>query len=174
MLVGATGGAIRAQSPVFPANPTLDGLITQRMADARIMGLAAAVIVNREVVWMKGYGFADSPRTRPFTPNTVMNVGSVAKTFIGVAMMRAVQEGRLSLDEDINRYLPFRVVNPYRPNDRITLRHLATHTSGITDRRKSMIAHTTTAGTRRRPWAAFLRTTSHAMGSTTHRQTSLM
>jgi CubicO group peptidase (beta-lactamase class C family) len=63
-----------------------------------------------------------------------MNVGSIAKTVTGVAMMRAVQEGKLSLDQDINTYLPFRVVNPHYPNERITLRHLATHTSGITDR----------------------------------------
>jgi CubicO group peptidase (beta-lactamase class C family) len=62
-----------------------------------------------------------------------MNVGSIAKPFTGVAMMRAVQEGKLSLDEDINQYLPFRVVNSHFPNERITLRHLATHTSGITD-----------------------------------------
>jgi hypothetical protein len=57
------------------------------MADAGIMGLGAAVIVDRQVVWMKGYGFADWQRTRPFTPNTIMNVGSIAKTFVGVAIM---------------------------------------------------------------------------------------
>ncbi|MDZ4863798.1 MAG: serine hydrolase domain-containing protein [Gemmatimonadota bacterium] len=104
------------------------------MADAGIMGLGAAVIINRQVVWMQGYGFADQPRTRPFTPHTIMNVGSIAKPFTGVAMMRAVHEGKLSLDEDINTYLPFRVVNPHHPGEKITLRHLATHTSGITDR----------------------------------------
>jgi CubicO group peptidase (beta-lactamase class C family) len=55
---------------------------------------------------------------------------------VGVAMMRAVHEGKLSLDEDINKYLPFRVVNPHHPDEKITLRHLATHSSGITDRRE--------------------------------------
>ncbi len=48
--------------------------------------------------------------------------------------MRAVQEGKLSLDTDINTYLPFKVVNPHHPNARITLWNLATHTSGIADR----------------------------------------
>ncbi len=134
VLSGAFSVALQAQSPEFPTNAALDSLITQQMAEAGIMGLGAAVIVNRQVVWMKGYGFADQPRTRPFTPHTIMNVGSIAKTVTGVAMMRAVQEGKLSLDADINTYLPFRVVNPYYPNERITLRHLATHTSGITDR----------------------------------------
>jgi CubicO group peptidase (beta-lactamase class C family) len=125
---------LRAQSLAPRSNPSLDSLITTHMADAFIMGVGAAVIVHRQVVWMKGYGFADAARTRPFTPNTIMNVGSIAKTFTGVAMMRAVQEGKLSLDADINTYLPFTVINPHRPNTPITLRHLATHTSGITDR----------------------------------------
>jgi len=126
--------AVPAQSPAFPVNVALDGLVAEKMAEAGFMGLAAAVIVDRQVVWMKGYGFADWQRTRPFTPNTIMNVGSIAKPFTGVAMMRAVQDGKLALDEDINTYLPFRVVNPHHPGEKITLRHLATHTSGITDR----------------------------------------
>lgn len=116
------------------ADSALDGVIAKSMADAGIMGVAAAVIVDRKVAWTKGYGFADYERTRPFTPQTVMPVASVSKTFTGVAMMRAVQEGLLSLDADINTYLPFRVVNPHQPNAPITLWHLATHTSGITDR----------------------------------------
>ncbi|HKI03677.1 MAG TPA: serine hydrolase domain-containing protein [Thermoanaerobaculia bacterium] len=133
-LSGVSVVAAQTQPPAFPTNAALDSLVTAQMADAGIVGLAAAVIVDRQVVWMKGYGFADWQHTRPFTPNTIMNAGSIAKPFVGVAMMRAVQEGKLSLDEDINKYLPFRVVNPHHPNERITLRHLATHTSGITDR----------------------------------------
>ena len=133
-LTVASLAALRPQTPTSPTNAVLDRLVTTQMAEAGIMGLGAAVIVNRQVVWMRGYGFADWRRTRPFTPRTIMNVGSVTKPFVGVAMMRAVHEGRLSLDEDINRDLPFRVVNPYHPDARITLRHLATHCSGITDR----------------------------------------
>jgi len=98
------------------------------------MGLGAAIIVDKKVVWMKGFGFADKERAVAFTPDTVMNIGSISKTFTGVAMLRAVQEGKLSLDEDINTYLPFKVINPHHPNEKITLRQLATHTSGITDR----------------------------------------
>ncbi|MEO6525741.1 MAG: serine hydrolase domain-containing protein [Gemmatimonadaceae bacterium] len=123
-----------SQAPPPRSNPSLDSLIAKYMTDAAIMGVGAAILVNRQVVWMKGYGFADVARTRPFTPSTIMNIGSIAKPFTGVAMMRAVQEGRLSLDADISSYLPFKVVNPHRPSARITLRQLATHTSGITDR----------------------------------------
>ena len=131
---GASAVAAQAPSPAVPVNAALDSVVTSKMADGGFMGLAAAVIVNRQVVWMKGYGFADWQRTRPFIPNTIMNIASITKPFTGVAMLRAVQAGKLSLDEDITAYLPFRVVNPHHPGEKITLRHLATHTSGITDR----------------------------------------
>ena len=50
---------------------------------------------------------------------------------VALAVMQLVEAGRLDLDADINTYLPFKVVNPHHPNERITLRHLATHTSGM-------------------------------------------
>lgn len=131
--VALAGTLGRAQSPA-PPTEALDALVATQMAEAGFMGLAAAVIVDRQVAWMKGYGFADSRKTRPFTPQTIMNIASISKPFTGVALMRAVQDGKLALDADINTYLPFRVVNPHYPAETITLRHLATHTSGIKDR----------------------------------------
>ena len=112
----------------------LDTLITERMNEAGMVGVGAAIIVDKKVVWTKGYGFSDKAQAIPFTPNTVMNIASISKTVTGVALMRAVEEGKLSLDADINTYLPFKVVNPHFPQGRITLRQLATHTSSITDR----------------------------------------
>lgn len=111
-----------------------DQSIEQRMSNSRIVGLAAAIIVNKKIVWQKGYGFADKERAVPFTADTVMNIGSISKTITGAALMRAVQDGKLSLDENVNRYLPFQVANPRFPDAPITLRQLATHTSSITDR----------------------------------------
>jgi CubicO group peptidase (beta-lactamase class C family) len=119
-----------------PASPpsALDLQIEQRMREGGLVGIGAAIIVDRRLVWTRGYGFANKQRAIPFTPDTVMNIASISKTFTGVALMRAVQEGKLSLDEDINLYLPFKVANPHVPDARITLRHIATHTSSITDR----------------------------------------
>lgn len=114
--------------------PGLDVWIAQQMEEGGIVGVGAAIVVDRKVVWMQGYGHADQRARTPFTPDTVMNIGSISKTVTGVALMRAVQEGRVSLDADINGYLPFKVVNPHHPDTPITLRHLATHTSGLSDR----------------------------------------
>lgn len=134
LLTGQIEAGEQPPPPAAGAAQTLDSFIAQRMEESGVVGLGAAIIVDKKVVWMKGYGFADKERAVPFTPDTVMNIGSISKTFTGVAMMRAVQEGKLSLDEDINAYLPFKVANPNHPKEKITLRHLATHTSGITDR----------------------------------------
>ncbi len=114
--------------------PPIDSLIQQKMHEAKLVGVGAALILNNQVVWEKGYGYADREKQIPFTPATIMNIASVSKTFLGFCLMKAVEQGVVSLDEDINTYLPFPVINPYFPNEKITLRHLATHTSGLTDR----------------------------------------
>jgi len=129
-----SGASWAEPAATAPSTASLDAVIAGQMAEAGIMGAGAAVIVDRQVVLLQGWGFTDWQRSKPFTATTIMNVGSIAKPFTGVAMMRAVGEGKLSLDEDIDLYLPFKVRNPHHPNERITLRHLATHTSGITDR----------------------------------------
>jgi CubicO group peptidase (beta-lactamase class C family) len=138
LVAGTLDSPAQAQKHRLPAGAMdarqLDETVDRYMREAGIAGLGAAILVDRQVVWMKGYGFADEAGRRPFTPDTVMNIGSISKTVTGVALMRAVQEGRLSLDADINTYLPFKVRNPKHPQARITLRQLATHTSGITDR----------------------------------------
>ena len=131
---GVTAAAEATQARRVDACASIDGLVQQKMADGGMVGVGAAIIVNRQIVCTRGYGFAKKENATPFTADTVMNIGSISKTFTGVALMRAVQDGKLSLDEDINAYLPFKVVNPHQPGEAITLRQLATHTSGITDR----------------------------------------
>lgn len=128
LLAGTTATAATTQSD------SLETSIRQHMAEAGIMGIGAAIIVDNRLAWSKGYGWADKARQRPFTPDTVMNIGSISKTVTGMAMMRAVQDGKLSLDADINAYLPFKIRNQFYPNASITLRQLATHTASLTDR----------------------------------------
>jgi len=122
-----------AQQPAKPADP-LDTLIRQRMQDVGLIGLAGVVLVDNQVIWSQGFGHRDATRTLPFTLDTPTKVASITKTFTGVSLMQLVAEGKLSLDADVNTYLPFSVRNPNFPDQPITLRMLATHTSSITDR----------------------------------------
>lgn len=122
-----------ASKTVENTTDSIDSFIEKKMNESGMVGLAAALIVNKKLVWTKGYGFADLENRIPFTPHTIMNIGSISKTITGASLMHAVEEKKLTLDEDINKYLPFKVINPHFPNERITLRNLATHTSGIVD-----------------------------------------
>ncbi|WP_082468483.1 serine hydrolase [Pedobacter sp. R20-19] len=113
---------------------SIDSVILKRMSDAQLVGLGAAIIIDKQLVWSNGYGYSNRENKIPFTTSTIMNIASVSKTITGACMMKAVEQGKLSLDEDINTYLPFKIHNPFFPKEKITLRNLATHTSGLNDR----------------------------------------
>jgi CubicO group peptidase (beta-lactamase class C family) len=104
------------------------------IADRRhLPGFSVAVVSKDQVLFQKGYGLADISKKTPYSPQSLQNIGSVSKTFIGIALMQLVEQGKIKLDEDINKHLPFKVVNPSYPRDVITVRHLANHTSTLTD-----------------------------------------
>ncbi|MEJ7626197.1 MAG: serine hydrolase domain-containing protein [Ferruginibacter sp.] len=113
---------------------SIDSFIENKMKGTGLVGVGASIIINNKVVWTKGFGYADKENKVPFTTNTIMNIGSISKTFTGFCLMKAMEEKKVSLEEDINTYLPFKVINPFFPNEKITLRNLATHTSGLADR----------------------------------------
>jgi len=68
-----------------------------------------------------------------YSPESIQPLASISKTFIGLSIMILVDQGKLSLDEEINDILPFKIINPYHIDTEITVRHLVTHTSTITD-----------------------------------------
>lgn len=130
LLIAAALSNVQAQQ----THPAIDTAVERLRKETGVVGIGVAILIDKQPVWSKGYGYADREKNTPFTPATVMNIASISKTFTGVCIMKAVETGLLSLDEDINSYLPFRITNPYFPNERITLRQLATHTSSLTDR----------------------------------------
>ncbi|MFD2968596.1 serine hydrolase domain-containing protein [Sphingobacterium bambusae] len=97
------------------------------------VGFAVGVVDTKAVLFSKGYGYADAKQKKPFTERTIQPIGSVSKTFIGLALLKAVELHYFKEETPINDIIPFSVVNPHRPNDTIRVRHLFTHTSGILD-----------------------------------------
>ncbi|HEX8330780.1 MAG TPA: serine hydrolase domain-containing protein [Hymenobacter sp.] len=96
-------------------------------------GFGVAIVNRKGTVYQHGFGFADVQAQKAYGVNTLQNIGSVSKTLVGLALLKAQELGLLTLDDPISKYLPFPVVNPAFPDVPITLRHLATHTSGIRD-----------------------------------------
>lgn len=117
-----------------PSAKVLDTMINNRMKSYGVVGFAAAILSEKGILWSNGYGYANRQQQIPYTINTIMNIGSISKSITGICIMRAVQDGKISLDEDINKYLPFPVGNPYFPKEKITMRQLVSHTSSIRDR----------------------------------------
>jgi CubicO group peptidase (beta-lactamase class C family) len=107
--------------------------INQSISDANIAGMAVAIVSSDSIIFTQGYGYSDIQTKEPFTPNTMINIASISKTFVGVALMHLVENGQVSLDEDVNTFIPFQILNPHLPESIITPRHLMSHSSGIKD-----------------------------------------
>ncbi len=92
-------------------------------------GAAIAVVQNGKIVFKKGYGSAQLEYTIPVTPSTVFHIASVSKQFTVFSILLLEAEGKLSFDDDIRKHIP--EVPDFGKT--ITLRHLASHTSGLRD-----------------------------------------
>jgi CubicO group peptidase (beta-lactamase class C family) len=92
-------------------------------------GCAVAVSQNGKQVVNRAYGLADLERNVPLTPDSVFDAASIRKQFVAAAVLLLVEEGRLSLSDDVRKLIP--ELPDY--GHRITLDHLLTHTSGIRD-----------------------------------------
>ena len=96
-------------------------------------GFAVSIVNDKGTLYQQGFGFADFKNKKKYTDSTIQNIASISKTFVGLALLKAQELGKLKLDDPINKYLPFKVVNPNFPKNEITIRHLANHTSSIID-----------------------------------------
>ncbi len=107
----------------------VDEFIKAAMQEQKIPGVSVAVVKNGEVILAKGYGYANVEHQAAVKPETVFQSGSVGKQFTATAVMILVEEGKIELDEKIGKYLG-EVPESWK---NITVRHLLTHTGGLTD-----------------------------------------
>lgn len=107
----------------------VDAFVRAEMARQKIPGVAVAIVKGGTPVKMQGYGVADVEHQVPVTADTVFQSASVGKQFTAAAIMRLVDQGKISLDAPLTTYFPdapaaWRAITP---------RHLLTHTSGLPD-----------------------------------------
>jgi len=107
----------------------VDDYVRSEMSKRRIPGLSLAVVKAGRVIKAKGYGLSDMELNVPATPDSVYQIGSMTKQFTAAGIMLLVEDGKVSLDETIDKYLPDLPVSWKG----VTVRHLLTHTSGIKD-----------------------------------------
>ncbi|RMA64321.1 serine hydrolase domain-containing protein [Ulvibacter antarcticus] len=117
-------------------NPAQDALTLKLDSISKqgpIIGFSVAVVNLDGVIYNEGFGYADIVNNKKYTPQTLQNIGSISKTLIGISLLKAQELGKLELDDAVNTFLPFKVINKKHPETPITLRQLATHTSSILD-----------------------------------------
>ncbi|MBT9147598.1 MAG: putative penicillin-binding protein PbpX [Syntrophomonadaceae bacterium] len=111
----------------------LNSFIKQEMESKRIPGLSASIIKDDEIIWVNSFGYANIANQIKVSGETIFMVASVSKPVVATAIMQLYEKGRLDLDDNVNDYLPFQVINPNYPNEHITFRMLLAHTSSIND-----------------------------------------
>ena len=119
----------------------LDSTVGADVLGNRAVGLVAAVVRGKDSLLLKAYGKADADGGAPMTVNTVIPIGSVTKQFTAAAILQLRDAGKLSLDDEIAKWLPeyeARGDDDARsaPAPKVTLRHLLGHTAGVMELRE--------------------------------------
>lgn len=107
--------------------------LSKRMAELHVPGVSVAVLHHGTIEWAKGYGVRQTGG-EPVTPDTLFQAGSISKPVAAMAALRLVEQGKLSLDTDINTELTSWKLPPSAaaPGATVTLRELLTHSAGLT------------------------------------------
>lgn len=105
----------------------VDDYVKAEMQKQHVPGISLAVIKDGKIIKVEGYGLANVELNAPARPETVYKIGSISKQFIASGIMLLVQEGRISLDDPVSKFLE----GTPETWKGITVRHFLTHTSGI-------------------------------------------
>jgi CubicO group peptidase (beta-lactamase class C family) len=104
------------------------------MAHYKVPAVSVAYFENGKIAWTRAYGFADLVARKSVTPETLFQAASISKPVAALAMLRLVQDGKLTHDEDVNAKLQsWRVPeNEFTKNQKVTLRRIVSHSAGLT------------------------------------------
>ncbi len=125
LLVVIFAAALSAQTPA----PDLDAVAKQVIAREKVAGASVLVARGDHILLHKGYGFADLELEAPAKDETVYHVVGPMLPFTGIAVLQQVERGKLSLDDDISKFIPEFPMQGHR----VSIRQLLNHTSGIVD-----------------------------------------
>ena len=127
--------ASHAAGQTRPTGPIDGAEIDQLLKQFNVPGVSIAVIKDFKIDWARGYGLADADAKTPVTVDTLFQAASISKTVAAMTSMRAVQDGKFALDQDVNTILKtWKLPGDGFTKDRpVTPRGLMSHTSGTGD-----------------------------------------
>jgi CubicO group peptidase (beta-lactamase class C family) len=115
------------------AFPEIDAVVAEEMTAQRFPGGVVGVVIDGELAYAKGFGVSDLDKKTKPDADTIFRIGSISKSFVGLAALALRDEKLVDFDDPLAKYLPEAAGLVYPTNDSapITLRHLLTHTSGL-------------------------------------------
>lgn len=119
---------------VIKGQPTKPMTVSDRMAFHKVPAVSVAFFDHGQILWTRTYGFADAASKKPVTPDTLFQAASISKPVAALAALRLVQDGKLSLDEDVNLKLKTWKVpeNEFTKTEKVTIRRILSHSAGLT------------------------------------------
>ena len=124
LLLTSVANAVQATN-----SANLDAIVQRVIAQERVVGASVLVARGDRILLHKGYGFADLALEAPTKDETVYHIVGPMLPFTGIAVMQQVERGKLSLDDDISKFIPEFPLQGHH----VTVRQLLNHTSGIVD-----------------------------------------
>lgn len=133
VLVILSCSALAQQTPAPPQAKLqgIDAFAEQLRGEWNVPGMALGVVQDGNVVLAKGYGYRDVEKKLPFTANTLFPIGSTSKSFTALALAILKDQGKLAWDDPVRRYLPWYELKDPVAAERMTLRDLLLHRSGL-------------------------------------------
>jgi D-alanyl-D-alanine carboxypeptidase len=123
---------ISGHPEVAAAIEVLDAWIAATVASREQPGLSIGIVYNQDLIWSKGYGFADLKNKVPAGLSTLYRIASISKLFTATAALQLQDAGKLTLDDPVAKHLAwFKIRAAQAAGSPITIRHLLTHTSGL-------------------------------------------
>jgi CubicO group peptidase (beta-lactamase class C family) len=129
----------RIENGLLPAvmikgQPPQPMTIADRMVFHKVPGVSVAFFDHGEIIWTRTYGLADVAANKPVTSDTLFQAASISKPVSALAALRLVQDGKLSLDEDVNAKLRTWKVpeNAFTQKEKVTIRRILSHSAGLT------------------------------------------
>lgn len=121
------------RAKLVAALPALDKLLEEERVNQGVPGVAVGVVIDGELAYAKGFGVVDPATKAVPDADTVYRIGSISKSFTGLALLSLRDDGVLDLDDPLARWIPeaSKLTYPTRDERPITLRQLAQHTSGL-------------------------------------------
>jgi CubicO group peptidase (beta-lactamase class C family) len=129
VVIAAAASVPAAAQGTAALTQRLDSIAGVEVRANRSVGIVAAAFKGKDKLLLEAYGKADVENNAPMTINTMIPIGSVTKQFTAAAILQLRDQGKLSLDDEVTKWLP----ELNTGGNRITLRHLLAHTAGIVE-----------------------------------------